>query len=297
MKYFILTICCFLGTVAQAQYTSEINANRPSKSMGTYSVSKGIFQLETGIGYEKDDYDDLHYTDHYLFDLQLRYGLINENLELVADLTFDQFETENYGASSSDSHFKKMTIGAKYLIFDSYKNYEEKINPWSWKANQRYKWRRLVPSVALYAAADFKSDWQRHPDMPAITLKAGAFMQQQISDHFSFVSNIIVENAESNDFRSFGYIATLSYGFNQKWSVFLENQGYFRKYKEIDLDFDRDDFVTRTGVTYLLHNNLQLDLAVGTTFGSEPLKLIGQAGVSWRNHKKYPKKESEYEIY
>ncbi|HLV47415.1 MAG TPA: transporter, partial [Flavobacterium sp.] len=162
-----------------------------------------------------------------------------------------------------------------------------------WKANQRYKWRRLVPSVALYAAADFKSKLYRHPEMPEVTLKAGIFAQQQISDHFSFVTNLLVENAESNDFRSFGYIATLSYGFNQKWSVFVENQGFFRKYKEIDLDFDRDDFITRAGITYLLHNNLQFDLSSGTTFGNQPSKFIGQIGVSWRNHKVYREKDND----
>lgn len=295
MKYFLISILTLCSWTGFAQYTSEINTNRPSKSMGAYSVSEGIFQIESGLGYQKDDYNSERFTNIYLADLQVRYGLLNENFELIADMTYEQLNTENYGTQTTDSHFKKMTIGAKYLIFDSYKNYEEKINPWSWKANQRYKWRRLVPSVALYAAADFKSKLFRHPDMPGVTLKTGIFAQQQISDHFSFVTNLLVENAESSDFRSFGYIATLSYGFNQKWSVFLENQGFFRKYKEIDLDFDHDDFITRTGITYLLHNNLQFDLSVGTTFGNQPVRFIGQAGVSWRNHKVYRKKYTEEE--
>lgn len=296
MKYFLLGFFTLFSWVTFAQYTSEINSNRPSKSMGAYSVSEGIFQIESGLGYQKDDYNSELFTNIYTVDLQLRYGALNENLELIADFTHEQLHAESYGTKNTDAHFKKMTFGAKYLIFDSYKNYEEKINPWSWKANQRYKWRRLVPSVALYAAADFKSKLIKHPEMPDVSLKAGIFTQQQISDHFSFVTNLIVENAESDDFRNFGYIATLSYGFNQKWSVFIENQGFFRKYKEVNLDFDKDDFITRTGLTYLAHNNLQFDFSAGTTFGNQPVRFIAQVGASWRNHKVFRKKVTDDEL-
>src|SRR5690606_23567111 len=112
---------------------------------------------------------------------------------------------------------------------------------------------------------------------------------------FSVVTNLLVENAEANDFRGFGYIATLSYGFKQKWSVFLEDQGSFRKYKELDVEFAHEDVITRTGITYLLHNSLQFEISVGTTFGNQPVRFIGQAGVSWRNHKVYRKKYTEVE--
>jgi len=42
-KHLFLISVLFVITSANAQYTKEINTNRPSSSMGAYSVSKGIF--------------------------------------------------------------------------------------------------------------------------------------------------------------------------------------------------------------------------------------------------------------
>jgi len=121
--------------------------------------------------------------------------------------------------------------------------------------------------------------------MPAVTLKGMLITQQHISNHLSFVTNLIIENAENNDFRSYGYIATLSYGFNQQWSVFGENQGYFREYKGEKVPF-KDDCTFRAGFTFLAHKNLQFDISGGTSLGDHPQKYLGQIGVSWRTNKK-----------
>lgn len=295
MKHIHLVFFLLLSFISNAQYTKEINSNRPSLSMGAYSVSKSILQIEGGLGFQKDEYSNDRYSNHTLVDLQLRYGLLFEQLELVADLKFDNTKQVNFNNQTKFNGFKQTTIGAKYLLFDSYKNYVEKINVYSWKANQRYKWRRLVPTVSLFVGAEFKGDSNYfHPEMPSTTLKAMIITQQHINNNLSFVTNLIVENASADDFRSYGYIATLSYGFNQRWSVFAENQGYFREYQGVKQNFN-DDCILRGGFTYLVHNNLQIDISGGTTIGHEPHKMMGQIGASWRTNKKY-KKNNEEEI-
>lgn len=296
MKKIFLIYIFFLSFIANAQYTKEINSNRPSLSMGAYSVSKTILQIEGGLGYQQDEYSNERYNNHTLIDLQFRYGAFFEQLEFVADVKFDNTRQVNFNQKNNFNGFRQTSIGAKYMIYDSYRNYVEKRNIYSWKANQRYKWRRLVPAVSVYVGADFKGDENYFPEnMPTTTLKGMIITQQHINNNLSFVTNLIVENATDNDFRSYGYIATLSYGFTQKWSFFAENQGFFRKYEGIKQNF-KDDCILRGGFTYLVNKNLQLDISGGTTIGNTPHKISGQIGASWRTHKKYKQTNEEEDI-
>ena len=44
-----------------AQFTDDINSNRPGRSMMAFSVGKSIFQAETGINYVSEDHKTLNY--------------------------------------------------------------------------------------------------------------------------------------------------------------------------------------------------------------------------------------------
>lgn len=293
MKKNILILFLFLYFTTNAQYTTEINSNRPSLSMGAYSVGKSVFQIEGGLGFQKDEYSNERYNNHTLIDLQLRYGAFFEQLEFVANIKFDATREVKYNENNSFNGFKETTIGAKYMVYDSYKNYVEKRNVYSWHANQRYKWRRLVPAVAVFVGANFKGNDNYFPkNMPGTTLKAMLITQQHINNNLSFVTNLIVENATDKDFRSYGYIATLSYGFSKQWSIFAENQGYFREYEGVKQNF-KDDCLLRGGFTYLVSNNLQIDISGGTTFGTQPHKINGLIGASWRTQKKQKQANEE----
>jgi hypothetical protein len=56
MRLMSLSILCFSAmlTIPQtsiAQYTDVINSNRPSQSMGAFSVGKRVYQLEQGLSF------------------------------------------------------------------------------------------------------------------------------------------------------------------------------------------------------------------------------------------------------
>ncbi|MBD3723760.1 MAG: transporter, partial [Flavobacteriaceae bacterium] len=44
-----------------AQFTDDINSNRPGKSMMAFSVGKTIIQAETGLSYISENHDKLNY--------------------------------------------------------------------------------------------------------------------------------------------------------------------------------------------------------------------------------------------
>ena len=138
-----------------AQFTDDINSNRPGRSMMAFSVGKSIFQAETGINYVSEDHKTLNYkANGFVGEFDIRWGLFFEQLELIAEI---QYQNDTYTSSileKNRSALKKTLFGAKYLVFDPFKNYEEKPNVYSWKANQKFKWRQLLPAVAVYGGVN-----------------------------------------------------------------------------------------------------------------------------------------------
>jgi len=47
----LLFIALLTTSICKAQYTDEVNSNRPGKSMMAYSVGKSVFQTESGVNY------------------------------------------------------------------------------------------------------------------------------------------------------------------------------------------------------------------------------------------------------
>src|SRR5690554_2628001 len=87
-KLLFLTSVLFVNSVANAQYTKEINTNRQSSSMSAYIVSKGILQLEGGYTYQNDRFNTEHINTKRNFQVKARYGEMAEQLEFVPICSF-----------------------------------------------------------------------------------------------------------------------------------------------------------------------------------------------------------------
>jgi len=273
---FILLVFCN----ANAQHTDVINSNRPGESQSAFSVGQTVLQAETGIYGTSEEHTLLGTKTNGLGgDLVLRYGAFLEQLEFNLELKhqWDQFQTGLGTENRSD--FRKIIIGAKYLIYDPYKNYEEKINIRSWKANHKFKWRQFLPAVGVYAGANLNFNSIYLPkNESSISPKFMIITQNQFSGGYVFVMNIIADRITS-EYPSYGYVVTLTKGFNEKWSGFLENQGF-------KSDFYSDS-ILRTGAAYLIQDNIQVDASIGMNFKDTPSIFIGGIGLSWRFDKNY----------
>ena len=175
-------------------------------------------------------------------------------------------------------------MGAKYLIYDPFKNYERKVNLYSWKANHAFDWHQLIPAVSVFAGANFISKDNPYINsfnhlnsfLPesGISPKIMLITQNHLGDgKWVFVTNIIADYI-GTDYPTYGYVLTLTRGFNDQWSGFIENQGF-----KSDL---YSDSILRGGAAYLLNKNMQLDASVSTNFKGTPSVLYGGLGVSWR---------------
>ncbi|MES2239691.1 MAG: transporter [Bacteroidota bacterium] len=281
-KYLLVLTLSMFATQNYAQHTDEINSNRPGETMSAYGVGKSVIQVETGIYGINENHRLLGYdVNGYGVDLNLRYGFLLERLEVLADIQYQKEDFVNTYDQYSKSNLKQTIFGAKYLIYDPYKNYEKQINVYSWKANHSFNWHQLIPAVSVFAGANFtmkNNPYAFSPDA-MISPKLMLITQNHLGDRsWVFVTNIIADYI-GTDFPSYGYVLTLTKGFGRKWSGFIENQGY-------KSDF-YSDIIMRGGAAFLLNKNMQIDASISHNLKDTPSIFYGGVGFSWRYDTNY----------
>ncbi|MFT5714052.1 MAG: hypothetical protein ACI9WT_000594 [Flavobacterium sp.] len=282
LKIAFLFALIALPSAHYGQHTDQINSNRPGETMSAFAVGKNVIQVETGIYRIKENHRLLEYdANGYGLDFTLRWGLFMEKLELIADIQYQNEDFTTPLSSINKSALKQTVLGAKYLIYDPFKNYEKKVNVYSWKANQAFNWHQLIPAVSVFAGANFTMADNPYSFSPYadISPKIMLITQNHLGDGtWVFVTNIIADYV-TTDYPSYGYVLTLTKGFNDKWSGFVENQGF-------KSDF-YSDAIVRGGAAYLLNNDMQIDASISTNFKDTPTVLYGGIGFSWRYDANY----------
>jgi len=288
-----IIIAVLTTTILNAQFTDVINSNRPGQSMAAFSVGKTVIQAEMGFYGSIEKHDLLGYEAKGVgSDLNLRYGAFLEQLEFNLDLQYQNDTYKTDFESYRRKAFKQTTLGAKYLIYDPNKNYEKKVNVYSWKANHKFSYRNLIPSVGIYAGLNVnlsKNEFS-FPTDPKISPKAMLITQNQFGK-FVFVTNIIADKI-GTDYPSYGYVLTLTRGFTPRWTGFIETQAYMS-------DFYADN-VARGGAAFLIQENIQIDANLSVNFKNTPSLFVAGIGISWRFDDNYnevmlrtPKDKSE----
>ena len=210
LTYILFASCVLFSLTAFGQYTEVINSNRPGASRSAFSVGTGVIQFELGGFSIKEEHSLLDFeASGFGIDFAGRYGLFFEELEVSIEGIYrnDTF-TSNRPFFTSDrkrSNFTNLTIGAKYLIYDPLKNAEEdKPNLYSYHANRKFKWRSLVPAIAVYAGANFdsKDNPFTAPDVEGINPKVLISTQNNFVGGWVFVTNFILDRigTDASDF-------------------------------------------------------------------------------------------------
>jgi len=283
LKFLAPLLFLFLFKNGYAQHTDEINSNRPGESMSAFAVGKTVIQIESGLNYTNEKHSLLGYkASGFGIDFTTRYGIFKEQLETILDFTY---QNDNYTTDLASSHrtgLKSSTIGAKYLVYDPYKYYEEKINIYSWKANHKFNWRQFIPAVAVYAGANlnFSSNKfiSKEESLNNVTPKVMLVTQNIFGNNYVFVANVYLDKI-GTDYQSLEYIITLTKAINDNCSASVENKG-------IKGDFYADA-IFRGGAAYLVNQNLQIDASFSKNYKGTPSITYGGIGVSWRSDSKY----------
>lgn len=285
MRY-LLTNCAFImcvlcSTSVFSQYTDVINSNRPGVSQSAFAVGVNVAQFETGVFSVNEEHDILNFeVEGFGADFGIRYGLLFEALEISVigsyqTDTFTNFRTPT-PTETDRADFRNLTVGAKYLIYDPLKNGEEdKPNLYSWRANHRFKWKTILPAVAIYAGANFDSEDNPFidPSVDGVSPTVAVITQNNFASGFVFVTNFQLGRV-GTDASEFQYILTLTRAFNPKLVIFGEAQG-------IQSESNADNLF-RFGGAYLFGKNFQLDTAVAFNSKDTPSVFNITLGVSYR---------------
>jgi hypothetical protein len=159
----LIAFIFFATNTIFAQYTETINSNRPGDSQSAFSVGSNVIQIETGAYFLNEKHELLdNKVKGVGLNFTLRYGLILEELELQVS---GVYQTDKYTDLRSTidteynrSNFKKFKIGAKYLVYDPYKNRDDSPNLYSYWANNKFKWNSLIPAVSVYVGINIDGE-------------------------------------------------------------------------------------------------------------------------------------------
>lgn len=278
-KFWLLTLFLISYQHISAQYTEIINSKRPGNSESPYGVGTNVFQVETGFFYGQSESDaTFAKVDPLGVNLFLRYGKFMENLEFNANITYQQNELQFnniFTSSRTISGISQLTFGAKYMIFQQeFDDKSKEIR--SWKKRTEFDKKRWIPTVGVYLGinTNFLSDDYKES---GISPKAAILLQNDFTSRLNLVTNLIADKI-TLDTSVYSYIITMTYAANDLWSIFVENQGDFTKY--------RNDYQIGLGTAYLYSRNLQFDASVRVNLNTNEAAFIAGIGAAWRldNH-------------
>ncbi|WP_179008297.1 transporter [Winogradskyella forsetii] len=266
---------------AYAQYTEVINSNRPGVSKSAFSVGTGVVQFEAGAFTVKEEHALRNYeVSGFGLDFALRYGLLFEQLELSLDGIYQNdnitYNSGTIAIEDTRSNFKNFTLGAKYLVYDPYKNAEDaKPNLYSYHANRGFSWKSLIPAVSVYVGANYdtKDNPYTASGIEGFSPKVMIATQNNFNGGWVFVMNLIKDRI-GTDQSDFSYILTLTHSFTPQWVVFGETQG-------IQSDFYADN-IFRFGGAYLWTKDFQLDANIAFNTKDTPSIFNIAFGASYR---------------
>ena len=245
MKKLVLFSFLIFNVAASAQVT-PIQADRPDQTETPAIVPKGMFQVESGFGYQKEDADNATWT---LPTALWKYG-VNENFELrlITEIEIENKETENnYG-------LKPILIGCKIKMCE-----EDGVIP-----KTSFIGHMSIPNAA---SSKYKTDFYA----PEFRFT----MQHTLSDKFSLGYNLGSEWDGFTAAPTFIYTLTTGYAISEKLGSYVELFGFGPQKDKANHNFDG-------GITYLINHNFMLDLSSGVGLTANAPDYYIAFGFSYR---------------
>ncbi len=262
------------------QYTEVINSNKPGFSESPYSVGTGVYQFESNIFFRDISVEPtFSRPQSFGADVLFRTSFFLEKLELNAQFTLQRDRVAFKNIFVSDyftTGFSRMTLGAKYLVFEpKYEDKSKEIK--SWKRRNAFDKKRLIPSVGIYVGINTDVVNEIH-QTGQITPKVGLLLQHNLTNDFNIITNVFYDNIGTT-LSEFSYIITATRNFNNAWSYFFENQTVYQQ--------TQTNTNLGLGLAYLYNKDLQLNASGRMLFEGQAQGFYAGIGVSYRidNHK------------
>ncbi len=252
MKVSVLAFL-FLSLCVHVQAQTPIQTDRPDQTECPFITPQGFIQVENGVSYENIDRDNKSITVPTML---WKYG-INQHVEcrLITELNSIKSFTNNV------SGLVPVTIGFKVRVFEE---------------------KGLIPATAFIghlsipnAASDkFKASYYA----PSFRFN----MQHTLSNKISLAYNLGAEYDGETPEPSFIYTLTSGLSITEKLGAYIELYGFAPQKQTADHRADG-------GFTYLINNNVMIDISGGIGITSNAPQNYIALGFSFRFNTKQVK--------
>lgn len=246
MKTKILSLLVFVSTSIYSQTSEPIQADRPDQTETPALVPKGMFQVETGFTFQKNDAFNKSLS---LPSTLWKYG-VNDNFELrlITEFLLEEINNEKLNGLTP------IFIGFKIKLAD-----EKGIIPKT----------SFIAHIGLPNAAStrYKTDYYA----PEFRFT----MQHTLSDKLNLAYNLGAEWDGFSAQPTFIYTLTTGYSITEKLGSYIELYSFLPQIDKANHNLDG-------GITYLINNNFMVDLSASTGITNNAPKHYFAFGFSFR---------------
>lgn len=246
MKTQISLFLLFISTTIFSQNQEPIQTDRPDQTETPALVPKGMFQIETGFSFQKNEANS---TTQTLPSTLWKYG-INDHFELrlITEFTNEKIFDKKV------SGFNPILIGCKIKIAD-----EKGIVP-----KMSFIGHISLPNAA---SKEFKSEYFA-PEFRFV-------MQHTLSKKMSFSYNLGAEWDGFSPEPTFIYTVATGYSITEKIGSYIELFGFAPQQQTANHNFDG-------GFTYLISPNFMVDASAGVGITENAPDHYWALGFSFR---------------
>ncbi len=242
-------------TISLTSVGQQIITDRPDQTESSALIPKGLLQVETGSIFEEIEKFGVKEKSTTFNTTLLRYGLL-DNLEFRVGFSFMEITREFNNIKFDDiaSGFSPLTLGVKIGVTQE---------------------KGILPEIAFLT----------HVNFPFLASKDFKTKSTGIDFRFSFAHTLSEKSslgynlgmAWDGDITTANYIYTFAYGYSisDRVGTFLEIYGDLPENSHFNHFWD-------AGLTYLIEDNIQLDISGGTGITQNVQDLFLSAGISFR---------------
>ncbi|WP_299883932.1 transporter [uncultured Lacinutrix sp.] len=253
-----LTVLLLAGTFnayAQEEETqSALVTDRPDATEASSTVGKGVLQIETGGIYDSFEENKVK-TENYTYNTTLvRYGIL-DNMELRVGWDFTEGQTKLNGNTLDDvtSGFSPLLLGVKIDIAEE---------------------KGAMPEIALigHVFPIFTASSDYRPESTGIDFRFS--LSHTLSEKSSIGYNLGGQWGDDSAEAAAVYTVAYGYSITDAFGFYAELYGDLPEDNKANHYWD-------AGLTYLVTNDLQLDIYAGTSITKGQDLLFG-LGASFR---------------
>lgn len=246
---------------AAEKLAEPLVTDRPDFTEASSTVGLGVAQLEGGYTYSYDSSDTGRFSGHSYPEALLRVGILAEWLEARVAWNHASEDASVFGAGRvASSGAEDLYLGAKWALTGQ---------------------AGMLPEMAIITQMTVPTGSENYTageTLPGLCWLYGWDVNDWISTGGTTQINRAIDSGTSRPFAEFAQSWTIGYSLTERVGAYTE---WFAICPD-GADTDHNQNYANGGFTFLVNNNLQLDIRAGVGLNEAADDLFTGAGFAWR---------------